>query len=228
MSAFWTKNRPGARRSALRLFRHRAAPKYWRVSQGGRHKAGGHFGYARGIAESPEGEKAQLANAEQVAKAAAARHPQLQPQIVHGTTPAAEKNAALENFRTGKTALLVATTVVEVGVDVLDADVMVIENAGRMGLSQLHQLRGRVGRGGKNGYCVLLYDEQLSAAAKARLKILHDSDDGICHCAARFWNCAGLANGWVCVKAECRFSKPRALLNRPILCARRDLPPIRC
>ena len=144
-----------------------------RQAQGGRA-----FWICPRIAESPEGEKAQLANAEQVAKAAAARHPQLQPQIVHGKTPAAEKNAALENFRTGKTALLVATTVVEVGVDVPDADVMVIENAGRMGLSQLHQLRGRVGRGGKNGYCVLLYDEQLSAAAKARLKILHDSDDG--------------------------------------------------
>ncbi|MGI9338497.1 MAG: ATP-dependent DNA helicase RecG, partial [Gammaproteobacteria bacterium] len=128
--------------------------------------------------EYAKAEKAQLANAESVVKEARAHHPQLMPQVVHGKTPAAEKSKVLEDFRRGKSALLVATTVVEVGVDVPDADVMVVENAERMGLSQLHQLRGRVGRGGKSGYCILLYDGNLSAAAKERLKILRDSDDG--------------------------------------------------
>ena len=145
----------------------------------GRKESGGRaFWICPRITETAESESAQLADAESVAKEAAARHPQLNPRVVHGRTPAAEKTNILEEFRAGQTSLLVATTVVEVGVDVPEADVMVIENAGRMGLAQLHQLRGRVGRGGKAGFCVLLYDEDLTDAAKERLKILRDSDDG--------------------------------------------------
>ncbi len=125
-----------------------------------------------------ESESAELQNAREIAAEAGASHPPLNPKVVHGKMKAAEKESAMDDFRNGKTGLLVATTVVEVGVDVPEADVMVIDNAGRMGLSQLHQLRGRVGRGGKEGFCVLLYDEELSEAAKERLKILRDSDDG--------------------------------------------------
>ena len=84
----------------------------------------------------------------------------------------------MESFKVGDIGLLVATTVVEVGVDVPQADVMVVANPERMGLSQLHQLRGRVGRGDKPGTCILLYSRNLSAQAVARLKALRENDDG--------------------------------------------------
>ncbi len=98
--------------------------------------------------------------------------------LVHGRMTAAEKDAAMEDFRSGRTRLLVATTVVEVGVDVPDATIMVIEHAERFGLSQLHQLRGRVGRSDKPSSCILLYKAPLGETAQARLKILRESEDG--------------------------------------------------
>ncbi len=98
--------------------------------------------------------------------------------LVHGRMSATEKDAAMEDFRAGRTRLLVATTVVEVGVDVPDATIMVIEHAERFGLSQMHQLRGRVGRGDKPSSCILLYKAPLSENAQARLKILRESEDG--------------------------------------------------
>jgi ATP-dependent DNA helicase RecG len=98
--------------------------------------------------------------------------------LVHGRMKGADKDRVMEDFATGAVDLLVATTVVEVGVDVPDATVMVVEHAERFGLAQLHQLRGRIGRGDKLSACLLVYATPLGATAKARLEILRDSDDG--------------------------------------------------
>ena len=91
---------------------------------------------------------------------------------------AAEKQATMRAFKQGETGLLVATTVIEVGVDVPNASLMVIENAERLGLAQLHQLRGRVGRGSAASSCVLLYQSPLSAMARERLDTLRQTNDG--------------------------------------------------
>jgi ATP-dependent DNA helicase RecG len=98
--------------------------------------------------------------------------------LVHGQMKSAERDKVMEQFAGTGIDLLVATTVVEVGVDVRDATIMVIEHAERFGLAQLHQLRGRIGRGDKPSTCLLVYTPPLSAAAKARLSILRESDDG--------------------------------------------------
>jgi len=103
--------------------------------------------------------------------------PNLQVGLLHGRMTAADKDAAVEAFRRNETQILVSTTVIEVGVDVPNATVMLIENAERFGLSQLHQLRGRVGRGQDRGYCLLLGHSQ-SDAAQQRLKVLEQSQDG--------------------------------------------------
>jgi ATP-dependent DNA helicase RecG len=104
--------------------------------------------------------------------------PDVRVGLVHGRMPGAQKEAAMAAFKTGKTQLLVATTVIEVGVDVPEATLMVIENAERMGLAQLHQLRGRVGRGAASSSCVLLYRQPLSELARARLKVIRATFDG--------------------------------------------------
>jgi ATP-dependent DNA helicase RecG len=98
--------------------------------------------------------------------------------LVHGKMPASEKDRVMAAFVDGSIGLLVATTVVEVGVDVPRASIMVIEHAERFGLAQLHQLRGRVGRGGGESACLLLYDPPLSASARQRLDVLRRTDDG--------------------------------------------------
>ncbi len=98
--------------------------------------------------------------------------------LVHGRLAAKEKEAALETFKAGTTKILVATTVIEVGVDVPQATIMVIEGAQGFGLAQLHQLRGRVGRGDKPAFCLLVYDPPLGETAKKRLSTLRDSNDG--------------------------------------------------
>ncbi|AKH63501.1 MULTISPECIES: ATP-dependent DNA helicase RecG [Photorhabdus] len=104
--------------------------------------------------------------------------PELKVGLVHGRMKAAEKQAVMEAFKCGELQLLVATTVIEVGVDVPNASLMVIDNPERLGLAQLHQLRGRVGRGAIASHCVLLYKTPLSSTARIRLQVLRDSNDG--------------------------------------------------
>jgi len=104
--------------------------------------------------------------------------PDLAVGLVHGRMKPKEKQAAMDAFKDGSVALLVATTVIEVGVDVPNASLMVIENAERLGLAQLHQLRGRVGRGSVASSCVLLYQAPLSGLAKQRLETLRETNDG--------------------------------------------------
>ena len=104
--------------------------------------------------------------------------PELKIGLVHGRMKPAEKQAVMQAFSAGETQLLVATTVIEVGVDVPNASLMVIEHAERSGLSQLHQLRGRVGRGAAKSTCILLYQNKLSETARARLKVIFENTDG--------------------------------------------------
>ena len=98
--------------------------------------------------------------------------------LMHGKMKPAERDAAMAAFKAGETQMLVATTVIEVGVDVPEATIMVVEHAERFGLAQLHQLRGRVGRGTGKSSCILLWHEPLTQTAKARLKTMRDTDDG--------------------------------------------------
>ena len=119
------------------------------------------------------------------AQAAEVAHAELQTALqglsiglVHGRMKAGEKQAVMDAFRAGRISLLVATTVIEVGVDVPNASLMIIENAERLGLAQLHQLRGRVGRGRQASTCVLLYQPPLSALARERLGAMRETSDG--------------------------------------------------
>ena len=104
--------------------------------------------------------------------------PEIAVGLVHGRMKPAEKQAVMQAFKLGELQLLVATTVIEVGVDVPNASLMIIENPERLGLAQLHQLRGRVGRGAIASHCVLLYKAPLSKTAQKRLQVLRDSNDG--------------------------------------------------
>lgn len=106
------------------------------------------------------------------------RLPDLTVGLVHGAMPAAEKDAVMQDFVSGLSQILVATTVIEVGVDVPNATLMVIEHAERFGLAQLHQLRGRVGRGATQSACILLFGEDISPAGWERLKAIRDTTDG--------------------------------------------------
>ncbi|MEN4982610.1 ATP-dependent DNA helicase RecG [Acinetobacter modestus] len=106
------------------------------------------------------------------------RFPDINIGLVHGKMKADEKQAVMQAFKDNQSQLLIATTVIEVGVDVPNASIMVIENAERLGLSQLHQLRGRVGRGATASFCVLLYKTPLSQNGQERLSILRESNDG--------------------------------------------------
>jgi ATP-dependent DNA helicase RecG len=116
--------------------------------------------------------------AEDTAAALAEALPGLKVALVHGRMPGAAKEKTMARFKAGEIPLLVATTVIEVGVDVPNASLMVIENAERMGLAQLHQLRGRVGRGAAASSCVLLYRPPLSETARARLTTMRETTDG--------------------------------------------------
>ena len=116
--------------------------------------------------------------AEDTATELAAQLPELAIGLVHGRMKAVDKQAVMADFKAGKLDLLVATTVIEVGVDVPNASLMIIENPERLGLAQLHQLRGRVGRGAVASHCVLLYHAPLTKTASQRLGVLRDTNDG--------------------------------------------------
>jgi len=116
--------------------------------------------------------------AEETASALNAALPELKVGLIHGRMPGAAKEDIMRRFKEGEIQLLVATTVIEVGVDVANATLMVIENAERMGLAQLHQLRGRVGRGQHVSSCLLLYRAPLSSLARERLAVMRDTHDG--------------------------------------------------
>lgn len=125
-----------------------------------------------------ESEHLQCQAAEDTATSLQAALPDLRILLVHGRMKSAEKEMVMQAFKNGEADLLVATTVIEVGVDVPNASLMVIENAERLGLAQLHQLRGRVGRGSVQSHCLLMYHPPLSENGLARLKCLRESNDG--------------------------------------------------
>jgi ATP-dependent DNA helicase RecG len=125
-----------------------------------------------------ESEVLQCQAAEDTAVYLQAQLPELKIGLVHGRMKAEEKQAVMEEFKRAELDLLVATTVIEVGVDVPNASLMVIENPERLGLAQLHQLRGRVGRGSIASHCVLMYKAPLTKTATKRLKVLRESNDG--------------------------------------------------
>ena len=142
-----------------------------------------------------ESEELRYQAAEETAAALAEALPEVRVGLVHGRMPPRDKERGMYAFKEGKIGLLVATTVIEVGVDVPNATLMVIENAERMGLAQMHQLRGRVGRGAHESDCVLLYGEPLSEVARARLRVfarptMASKSPGVT------WNCGVRANCW--------------------------------
>ena len=125
-----------------------------------------------------EGEKVDLSDATQGAEQLKAVFPEARIALLHGRMKQDEKDAVMNAFRAHEVDVLVSTTVVEVGVDVPNASVMVMEHSERFGLSQLHQLRGRVGRGAAKSYCVLLTGYAMSEVAYERLNVMEDSTDG--------------------------------------------------
>ncbi len=125
-----------------------------------------------------ESEVLQCQAAEDTAVALQAQLPELNIGLVHGRMKAVEKQEIMDSFKAGDLHLLIATTVIEVGVDVPNSSLMVIENPERLGLAQLHQLRGRVGRGSVASFCVLMYKAPLSKTATKRLAVLRESNDG--------------------------------------------------
>jgi ATP-dependent DNA helicase RecG len=125
-----------------------------------------------------ESESLQCEAAEETARLLTDSLPELRVALVHGRMKEAEKTRCMAAFKAGDLDLLVATTVIEVGVDVPNASLMIIENAERLGLSQLHQLRGRVGRGAMHSSCVLMYRGPLSQMARKRLAVIRETGDG--------------------------------------------------
>ncbi len=125
-----------------------------------------------------ESENLQCQAAQETAENLHHALPDVRTGLIHGRLKPAEKERVMTAFKAGDIDLLVATTVIEVGVDVPNASLMIIDNAERLGLSQLHQLRGRVGRGAQQSNCVLLYGSQLSKTGKARLATMRETNDG--------------------------------------------------
>ncbi len=125
-----------------------------------------------------ESESLQCEAAEMTHERLVAQMPEFNIGLVHGRLKSDAKEAVLQSFKSGELSLLVATTVIEVGVDVPNATIMVIENPERLGLAQIHQLRGRVGRGAKESYCILMVPSSLSAQARQRMEIIREHQDG--------------------------------------------------
>jgi ATP-dependent DNA helicase RecG len=125
-----------------------------------------------------ESEALQCEAAELTYESLSRQLPQLSVGLVHGRMKTAEKEAAVSAFKNGNIHILVATTVIEVGVDVPNANIMIIENPERLGLAQIHQLRGRVGRGGRESFCILLVKSGLSEQVRTRLEIIRGNQDG--------------------------------------------------
>ena len=125
-----------------------------------------------------ESDAVQAQAAEDVARELQAGLSGVEVGLIHGRMKPVEKQELMDRFKKGDIQLLVATTVIEVGVDVPNASLMIIENAERLGLAQLHQLRGRVGRGGQQASCVLIYSTPIGPLAKQRLNILRETSDG--------------------------------------------------
>jgi ATP-dependent DNA helicase RecG len=126
-------------------------------------------------------EESELMNANPVEETYAQlveQMPSIKCSFLHGKMKADEKLETINDFKNGNTKILVSTTVIEVGVDVPNADIMIIENAERFGLAQLHQLRGRIGRGSKQSHCILLHNESIGEIAHQRMEILKESTDG--------------------------------------------------
>jgi ATP-dependent DNA helicase RecG len=124
-----------------------------------------------------ESQVVDLAAAEDRAMQLAAKFPS-RVGLIHGRMKGPDRDRVMADFKSGALSILVSTTVIEVGVDVPEAAIMIIENAERFGLAQLHQLRGRVGRGSAKSHCILLYQEPLGETAKARLEIMRSTEDG--------------------------------------------------
>jgi len=143
----------------------------------GRHiQAGGQAYWVCPLVE--ESEAVDAAAAEQRAATLRQRFGGERVGLVHGRMKGVEKDAVMASFASGQVAVLVATTVIEVGVDVPNASLIVVEGAERFGLAQLHQLRGRVGRGAASSRCILLRGQQLSEAGRARLALMRETNDG--------------------------------------------------
>ena len=137
-----------------------------------------YFVYPR-IGEDEERDDRSLKSAEEMYEFLSKKvYPGTRCALIHGKVPEDEQKKILEEFREGKIQILVATTVVEVGVDVGNATCIAIEHADRFGLAELHQLRGRVGRSSLQSYCFLIYGKNITEEGKARLKALHESNDG--------------------------------------------------
>jgi ATP-dependent DNA helicase RecG len=125
-----------------------------------------------------ESEKIDLKNAVEEYDKLKAQFPDVRAGLLHGKMKPSEKDEVMESFRRGDIQLLVSTTVIEVGVDVPNANIMIIEHAERFGLSQLHQLRGRVGRGSHKSFCILLMGHAVSEEARARTRFMEETTDG--------------------------------------------------
>ena len=143
----------------------------------GRHVAGGGQAYwVCPLVE--ESEKSDAAAAEDRARVLKVRFGEDKVGLVHGRMKGPEKDAVMESFASGRLAVLVATTVIEVGVDVPNATLMIVEGAERFGLAQLHQLRGRVGRGSGKSTCLLIRGQNLTEVGRARLSLMRETNDG--------------------------------------------------
>jgi ATP-dependent DNA helicase RecG len=166
---------PGRTPIQTKVFAEKARPRAWALIEA--ELAKGHQAYVV-YPLVDESEKVDLANATEGAEQLAAAFPQARVGLLHGRMKPQEKDAVMASFRDHRLDLLVATTVIEVGVDVPNASVMVIEHAERFGLSQLHQLRGRVGRGAAKSLCLLVTGYALSQDSRERLQVMEASTDG--------------------------------------------------